>query len=211
MRSETDVNTGKCIGHHLRTMTNPVLTPALRSRADQDEILDAFAARLREHPILNTATVVVSDQPIPALMPSGGYLITVAPGAGEFPHDLWANGHHNTATEDGSVIVGIFTQSLKDRPGRKEAALTSRAPGKPSLMAWKRAVLKILCVSDEQVTAGLSKQAWEPWDTATGRPFLRDIPQPVRSTAVLDVPEHKGWIGLEITFSCTWDWDLYRA
>lgn len=185
------------------------INPRLRSRAEQDEILDAFAARLREHELLSTATVVISDQPVPAFMPPGMYCICVAPGAGEFPHQLWANGHHTTATEDGSIIVGIYLNSQKDRAGRKEAAMTSRKPGRPSLLTWKRAVLKMLCVSDEPVPAGTSPQIWEP---AIGdRPLLRDQPQPVRATAVLDVPDHKGWIGLQITFSCTWDWDLYRA
>ena len=189
-------------------MTTPI-NAQLRGRAEQDEILDAFAARLREHPLLNTGTVVIEDQPVPRAMPSGGYLITVSPGAGEFPHNLWANGHHSTATEDGSVIIGVYLYSVKDRLGRKEAAMTSRAPGKPSLMAWKRAVLKILTVSDETVPAGRTKQSWEP--AIGARPLLRDIPQPVRATAVLDLPQHKGWIGFQIVFSCTWDWDLYRA
>ncbi len=179
-----------------------------RNRAEQDEVLEAFAARLREHPLLNTATVVVDDQPVPVAFPHGGYLMVVAPGAGEFPHNIWADSHHASATEDSSVIIGIYAQSFKGKLGNKQELLTSRKPGKPSLLQWKRAALKLLCVSDELNAIG-EPHIWEP---AIGdRPLLRDLPQPVRCTAPMDVPDHAGWYGIQLTFSCTWDWDLYRA
>lgn len=183
------------------------MTQPIRGRATQDEILEAFAARLRSAVNgLNTATVVVSDQPVPSIMPAGGFLVTVAPGAGEFPHQLWANGHHATATEDGSVIVSFYMQSVKDAPGRKDSAILSSKPNRPSLMKWKRSILKALTVSDEPYV--VSRHVWEP--IKDGRFLLRDQPQPVRVTGILDVPEHKSWISFQMTFSCTWDWELYE-
>lgn len=205
----TSVNTAERFRHHSETMPKTPITS--RRRADQDEILQAFVDRLREHPLLNTANVVVSDQavPVPEAFSSGKFLISVSAGAGEYPHLMWSGGHHATATEDGSVIIGIYAQSVKDRYGRKDAALLKGKPSAPSLLEWKRTVLKQLTVSDEETVTD-QKQAWEPSDDLQ-QALLRDQPQPVRSTAVLDVPNMEGWIGLQITFTCTWDWDLYRA
>lgn len=185
----------------------------LRSRADQIDILLAFADRLREHEKLNEQNVVVSDQPVPLQFPAGGFCVCVAPGDGRFPDNLWEGGHHATGTESGSVIVGIYTQIRRDRPGRREQAMLGRKsiPGsepsmeRPSLLIWKRDILSLLTVQDPSRKA--ASQAWEPSKDCA--PLCRSIPRPIRATSALDVPGHDGWIGMQITWAVEWDWDLY--
>ncbi len=198
--------------------------PDLRSRADQSDILLAFVDRLREHPQLSEQNAIIADQAVPEQFPGGGYCIVVAPGPGQFPGELWNGGHHATATEDGSVIVGCYCTNKRDRPGRREATLLGRrhkatqAPAlqdRPDLMRWKRDILSLLTVWNKE--HGPKSQAWEPtkiqWDAETSEnlriPLCRDIPVPVRVTGILEVPEHPGWLGFQITFSVAWDWDLY--
>lgn len=193
----------------------PITTqPDRRSRADQADILLAFVDRLREHPQLNEQNAIVADQPVPDQFPGGGYCIVVAPGPGEFPGELWTGGSHATATEDGSVIVGCYASNRRDRPGRRESALFGRrhqtTPAaeqqeRPSLLRWKRDILSLLTV--ENKAHGTMSQVWEPMKL--GIPLCRDIPAPKRSTGILDVPEHPGWLGFQLTFSIAWDWDLY--
>lgn len=193
-----------------------ITQPHLRSRADQSDILLAFADRLRTHPKLNEQNVVVDDQPVPSQFPGGGFVVCIAPGPGDYPGELWTGGHHATATEDGSVIVGIYSSIRRDRPGRSERKILGRRsaadslaidPGRPPLLTWKREILQLLTV--ETPAHGTMSQAWEP--SKDGIPLCRDIPTPVRTTAVLDVPEHTDWRGLQITFAITWDWDLYAT
>lgn len=198
-----------------------VTLPHLRSRATQDDILLAFADRLREHALLSEQNVVVDDQAVPSDMPGGGFCVCVAPGPGVFPNELMAAAHHAQVTEDGSVIIGIYTKIMRDRRGRREFALFGRrsqtavTPAearRPSLMAWKRDILKLLMVGDPTLGDGSAaydtmRKAWEP--DRDGIPLLRELPQPARVTGVLDVPEFPGWVGLQITFAIAWDWDLY--
>jgi len=209
----------------------PAITqPHLRSRATQDDILLAFADRLREHPLLNEQNVVVSDQSVPEDMPGGAFCVTVAPGPGEFPLELTSAASHAQATEDGSVIIGIYTKIVKDRKGRREFALFGRRSQlastpdevrKPALTTWKRDILKLLMVDGPAFQAeeldeddnpvplyNFGVQAWEP-ASAAGVPLCRDIPSPRRVTAALDVPGFPGWIGIQLTFSISWDWELY--
>lgn len=197
-----------------QTDTMTITQPNLRSRADQSDILLSFADRLRTHPLLNTQNVVITDQPVPEQFPGGGYCVTVCPGPGEFPYEMWAVGHHSTATEDGSVIVSIYTQHKRDRPGRMEARITGRktqddtvlSTERPPLLKWKRDILQLLTV--ETPAHGPMSQAWEP--DKDGIPLLREIPSPRRCTQPMEVGEHPGWLTIQITFAVTWDWDLYE-
>ena len=192
-----------------------ITQPSLRSRADQSDILLSFADRLRTHPLLNTQNVVITDQPVPEQFPGGAFCVTICPGPGEFPQELWAGGHHATATEDGSVIVSIYTQHKRDRPGRREASLLGRrtqddtvlATERPPMLVWKRDILQLLTV--ETPANGSMSQSWEP--DKDGVPLCRDIPAPRRCTQPLDVAEHPGWQGMQITFAVAWDWNLYNA
>lgn len=194
-----------------------------RSRTTQEEILLAFADRLREHPLLNDQNVVVSDQAVPSDMPGGGFCICIAPGDGRFPGELWNASHHSQATEDGTIIVGIYTKIARDRRGRKEFTLFSRRTrlsdlgtvnaDRPGLLRWKREILKLLLVGDlvwqddDGNPIDHSRNAWEP--SKDGKPLLRDTPSPQSSTGVMDVPGFDGWVGLQLTLSVAWDWDLY--
>ncbi len=197
--------------------------PTKRNRADQADILLNFASRLTEHPLLNNQNVVISDQPIPEQMPGGAFCLTISPGAGSFPTELWS---HATATEDGSVIVGIFVNHRRDRPGRKESALLGRwwrgrmgekdtdNVSRPGLISLKRTVLSLLSVQLQKIVDQdynqnhqFGSQAWEP--SKDGIPLCRNQIAPIRATGPMDVPGFPGWIGMQITFSVTWDWDLY--
>lgn len=183
------------------------------SRTTQDEILLAFRDRLQTHADLNDSNCVISDQAVPISMPSGGIFVTVSPGGGRFPDRAWSGGHHATATENGSIIVGIYLPNMADKPGNRHMGLLGRksvASPKPtdkrkSIMAWKQIVLSKLLVEDP--AKGPGSPIWIP--TKNGKPILRDCPIPTSSTDALDVPEHTGWIGLQLTFAVTWDWYLY--
>jgi hypothetical protein len=207
-------------------MTNPppIFRPDLRGRCTQDDILLAFADRLREHPKLNDQNVVISDQPIPTQFPGGGFCVTVSAGDGRFPENMWIGGHHATATEEGSVIIGVYLQIARDRPGRRESSIVGRRhlgndstakPERPSLIPWKRTILKILTVKDWTLTTGAHSQTWEPTKRVLNTelnieiPLLREIPRPMHVIGPMDVPSHDSWIGLQISFSVVWDWDLY--
>lgn len=190
-----------------------ITNPELRGRADQSDILIAFAERLRENPLLNEQNAIVDNQPIPTQFPAGGFCVCVAPGDGRFPGNFWEGGHHTTAVEQGQVIIGVYVQIRRDRPGRREQSLmgrresTQEAPNmdRPSLLIWKRDILQLLTVEDPRL--GTMSQAWEP--SKDGIPLCRSIPIPRRVTGALDVPQNPGWIGLQITFDCEWDWELY--
>lgn len=199
---------------------------ALRGRASQDEILEAIANRLLAMPIGSPANVIVSDQPTPApeAFASGKTLITVSPGAGTYPEGLWTGGHASTGTEDGSVIIGIYVRSVADKAGSFWRLLIGAPKGAkttaPSLLWLKRMVLKQLLVAEDEVTITGSYKSWEPTVNEYNpgdntqifiRPLLRDTLSPRRATAPLDVPGMEGWVGMQITFACTWDWELFNG
>jgi len=171
----------------------------LRSRTTQNAILTAFAERLRTANDFAGIVTSITDQPIPHTFAiQGGRSVTVSPGPGSFPDNAWTGAHHATATENGSVIVSIFVKSLADRPGEKPVGVSKIAE-------YKRLALRLLTVDNP--SDGASGAPWEP--LSGNQPLCRDIPVPVRCSQPMDVPEQKGWIGLQLTFAVTWDWDLY--
>jgi hypothetical protein len=175
-----------------------------RSRTTQTEILSAYADRLRIIGGWNDQNVVVTDQPVPDAMPGGGFCITVSAGSGQGSNP---GGHHATATENCDLIVGIYKRTLRDRVGRGEAKLLH--PG--SMYDLKHQALKSLMVEDSTVES--ASPCWEPVrfnPELNGHiPLLREVPEYKHSTPSLDVPDHKGWIGIQITFAISFDWDLY--
>ena len=185
--------------------------PFKRSRTTQDAILLAFADRLKTVDQLNDKNVVVSDQPIPDQFTDGGLNITVSGGSGKFG---LPGGHHATANENGDVVVGIYLQSNRDRPGRREVALAGRqtkdganqALTRKSLIAWKRDILSKILVDDP--TKGPASNSWMPLD-ADGYPMLRSEILPGRCIGPLDVHDEPLWIGMHLYFTVSWDWYLY--
>lgn len=173
-----------------------------RSRTTQDEVLREFARRLTEIPDMNKETVVISDQPIPLLMPQGGIGLVVAPGDSSF--DVKAS-HDEQFRDLSGVIVGIYILNRRDRPGRSESRIVS----KNSLLYWKRMVLAFLALEDPK--AGLGSKPWEPVRIAGEDqiPILRSIPVPTKATSPRDVTEHQSWIGMQIYYQVEFDWDLY--
>jgi hypothetical protein len=161
-----------------------------RSRATQDEVLRGFADRLAQIPDMNKETVVISDQPVPMLMPQGGIGLVVAPGDSSF--DVGA-AHAEAFRDLSGVIVGIYILNRRDRPGRSE----SRIVAKNSLLWWKRTVLSFLALENTR-TVGQDQI-----------PLLRSIPVPTKATSPRDVPDHDSWIGMQIYYQVEFDWDLY--
>lgn len=182
--------------------TDQITSPQLRSRASLRAILNAFVERLREFSEFNTGTVVVSDQVIPRAMPLGRLCLTVSFGDGHFPEGPWRGGHHATAAAESRVSIGIFLQTARDRPGRSETAIVDDG----SIVDYFEQVLQILTVADESL--GRNSQSWEP--SKNGIPLLKSIPVPESFTSASDVPNHQGWIGMQLAFAIEFDWDLYR-
>ena len=170
-----------------------------RSRGSQIEILEAFAARLREIPALNEQNVWISDQPLPESPPSGGrFQIVIAYGEGRFP-----NSRHQEFTEESSLVVGIYSISKKDRLGRAEAKLLSDG----SITDYKQKILSKLLVDNPSL--GRNSKPWEPTrvEGSYRIPILREPATPTHCTGPVDA--WKDWIGIQIFFRVVFDWDLY--
>ena len=183
-------------------MPPQLVYPHLRSRATQDEILVAIRDRLRTAiDVLNDSNCFVTDQPIPLHMPGGAYCVTVTPGEGTFPFEFFVGGGNATLTEQGSVIITPMVCMKLDRPFRSEQALLLPDRG---LLWWKRAILQALLVWDPSNFPGPS---WEVTDP-NGRPLLRSELQPIRASAPADVPDHGGWLGMQMIFAMQWDWEM---
>ena len=173
-----------------------------RDRTTPEEVLSGFANRLAEIPDMNSETVIISDQPVPILMPQGGIALVVAPGDSSFRIGA---GHDQQFTEESGVVVGIYILNRRDRPGRSE----SRIIKKSSLLYWKRMVLAFLALEDPAL--GRGSKPWEPTKTVGEDqiPILRSIPVPTKATGPRDVPAHESWIGMQIYYQVEFDWDLY--
>jgi hypothetical protein len=176
-----------------------------RSRATQDEILEAFRDRLRDAcPGCNDQTCFLSDQPIPSIIPAGGgHCITIAAGGGSYDQRLFSNGGHENLNEDFQVIISALVKINIDRIPQAERALLAEDRG--LLAVWKLNLLRYLILADPDL--GLESQHWEP--AKDDRPLCRDLPRPLHCSEPADVPGHPGWIGFHLTFSVSFDWDLY--
>ncbi len=176
-----------------------------RKYATQAEVLGAFRDRLRAAcPGCNDQTCFVSDQPVPIVIPAGGGLcVTVALGDGSYNQSLFNGAGHTALNEDSQVIVTVMINSMIDRIPAADRALLSDDRGLISVV--KRNALRALLVYSPEL--GRASQNWEP---AVGdRPLCRDQIRPLRCSAPADVPDNPGWIGLQITFSASFDWELY--
>lgn len=179
-----------------------------RSRATQEDILNAFAERLRQvYDPLNERNVVVDDQAIPAITPPGRFYITISPGEGQFDKSLWETNGHATANEEGTIVVCCMSVNRRDPAGRSSQALL----GTDGLLPWKRKILAAYAV--EYPNLRHISPPWEPMklDVEADEifPLLRNPPRPVHVTSISDVTECEGWRAFQIAYSCSWDWDLY--
>jgi hypothetical protein len=176
-----------------------------RGYATQDEILEAFRDRLREAcPGCTDLTCFISDQPIPIIIPGGSHCVTIAAGKGSFDQQMFANAGHACLNEDTQIIISPLIQINLDRVPQSERALIASDRG--LVKVWKRNILRTLILADPDL--GRQSQHWEP---AKGdRPLCRDQIRPLYVSEPADVPGHSGWTGLHITFSVSFDWDLYR-
>lgn len=171
-------------------------------QSTHEEVMIAIRNRLRAAvPGLNDRTCFLSDQPVPAAFHGGGYCVTISPGPGTFPPEYQSGGGWTTLTEEATIIVTPMIQINLDRVPQAERALLAGDRGLLSL--WKYRILRVLMKADPDSTT--SKQ-WEP---AIGdRPLLRNSLLVVSASAPADIPDRDGWIGMQIVFRATWDWDL---
>lgn len=174
-----------------------------RSRATQKDILIAFRDRLVEAcPGCTDLTCFISDQPIPASIPGGGSCVTVSIGDGVFDQQLFIGGGASTLCEESQIIVTVMSQVVLDRIPQAERALVDDDRG--LLSSWKRGILRALLLADPEL--GNESKPWEP---AKGdRPLCRDQIRPNTASAPADLPGKLGWIGFQIPFAVSFDWDL---
>jgi hypothetical protein len=125
----------------------------------------------------------------------------VAAGERTFPSEFFAGGGNATLTEQGSVIVTPMVSMKLDRPFRSEQSLLQPNRG---LLWWKSSILQALLVWDPTNFPG---PAWEV-TTPDGRPLLRSELQPIRASAAADVPDHGGWLGMQLVLAMQWDWEM---
>jgi hypothetical protein len=176
-----------------------------RRWATKSEVLGAFRDRLIEAcPGCNSQTCFISDQPTPLFIPAGGgHCVTVAAGKGSFDQRLFSGGGHSTLNEDFSVIITPMIRIDLDRIPQAERALLANDRG--LVKVWQRNILRVLLMADPDL--GEESQAWEP--SVGDRPLCRDQIRPLNVTEPADVPDQPGWIGMHLTFSASFDWDLY--
>lgn len=174
-----------------------------RSRSTQADILVAFRDRLLEFcPGCTDLTCFISDQPMPAIIPGGGHCVTVSIGDGVFDQSLFTGGGASTLCEESQIVVTILTQITLDRIPQAERALLEDDRG--LLVRWKFSILRALLLDDPN--QGNDSKPWEP---ALGdKPLCRDLIRPTVATSPQDVPGKPGWIGFQITFAVSFDWDL---
>jgi hypothetical protein len=174
-----------------------------RSRSTQPDILVAFRDRLISAvPGCTDLTCFISDQPIPAMIPGGGSCVTVSIGEGVFDQQLFTGGGAATLCEEFQVVITAMTQVVLDRIPQAERALLEDDRG--LLVKWKVALLRALLLED--YTLGLDSKPWEP--AIDDQPLCRELIRPVHSSAPGDIPNKPGWIGFQLTFSTSFDWDL---
>jgi len=182
-----------------------VIDRTKRGYARQEDILAAFRDRLRVAcEECDEMTCFISDQPIPVSIPAGGgHCLTVSIGNGSFDQSLFAGGGHAALNEDSEIIVTIMIRISLDRVPQAERALISLDRG--IISRWKRDVLKALLLSDPNL--GAASQPWEP--LIGDKPLCREQIRPVTATSPADVPGHQGWVGMQIAFAVSFDWELY--
>lgn len=173
-----------------------------RSRTTQADILIAFRDRLRDAcPGCTDLSCFICDQPIPESIPGAGHCVTVSIGEGSFDHQLFSAGAA-TLNEDSQVIITVLTQIVLDRIPQAERALLDESRG--LLANWKYQILRTLLLADPD--SGNNSRPWEP---ASGdKPLLRNQIFPTNAPSPADVPGKAGWIGMQLPFAVSFDWEL---
>lgn len=174
-----------------------------RSRTTQADILVAFRDRLRAAcPGCNDLTCFICDQPIPQSIPGAGTCVTISMGDGTFDQQLFLGAGAATLNEETQIIISVLTQIVLDRIPQAERALLDTSRG--LVAQWKYQILRTILLADPDDGA-----ASKPWEPASGdKPLLRDQIRPIVATAPADVPGKPGWIGAQINFAISFDWEL---
>lgn len=160
-----------------------------------ESIVDRLIASIEE---LTDDNCFLSDQPVPVTLPGGRYAVTVSMGGGNFPHEYFTGGGIDTLVDDGSVVITAVVATSADRPRRAWKKIGSSEPqagDAPTLLYFKREVLKALLVD------------WEP--VHEGASILRDMIAPLGYDGPHDVRVGQmAACAMQMRFSTAFDWDL---
>jgi hypothetical protein len=175
----------------------------LRNRAKPKEILKAYLRRIESQHEFGGGVAVISDQPIPLMMPLGKLGVTVSMGEGSFdPRFMDAGGIHQIAT-NAQISIGCFRRNDRERAGRSNNQII----GDDGITDLVHKILGTLTLA---VPASSTRRAqqWEP-TTENGIPLLMSAPTPSGFTAPSDVPGHVGWLGVILRFNIEFMWDVF--
>lgn len=163
-----------------------------RSDVTYNEMIEAILRRLRTELGLNERTCYETLHPTAVSIPPGGeFFVSVSPGDGEFPEGHQIGGAENQCTEDGTIVVTMFSRMQLDGADYAPSMLRDESKG---LMEIKRLVLKALV-------------GWDATTADDESTFLRQLITVLSSTAPM-YDEKNGYGFLSLTFRAGFDWDL---
>jgi hypothetical protein len=187
-------------------LIDQVTQPTRRSRATPRQILQAFLTRIQQLPDYRDGAAVISDQPVPTVMPQGKFGVTVSMGGGNFNRSLFSGASHEQMTTEATIRIGVFQLNARERIGRANSPLLD-----------DRSVLDrfgelMACLFVATPGSAEHSQQWEPVHVAgpkKGAPLLRSLPVPESFSEPSEVAGHAGWLGMILNISIEFDWDLY--
>lgn len=158
----------------------------MRQDANELDVLNAFAAKLRKDFDLPDECCFVTTQPLdPDVRPGGEFWLAICLEGGTFDESLQIGGGADQCCEASEISVTILCQDRLDALNVDTALLAK-------LLPLKRKVLRSLVATDLDV-----KQS----------PFLRQLIPVMRSSKPQFDKEHGiGW--LQLFFRAEFDWDL---
>lgn len=177
---------------------------SLRNRAKPKEILKAFLRRIESQHEFGGGVAVISDQPIPLVMPLGRLGLTISMGEGNFLSHMMDSGGLSQVGTNAQVSVGCFRRNDRERAGRSNNQII----GDDGITDMVDKVVRTLLVADPSKSPRNAQQ-WEP-TTENGIPLLMSAPTPRGFTAPSDVPGHVGWLGVIVRFDVEFQWDVFR-
>ncbi|MFO0940054.1 MAG: hypothetical protein U0930_04740 [Pirellulales bacterium] len=177
----------------------------MQRKATKAEVLEAFRSRLRDvcPGCAKTGQCFISDQPVPEgeLFPSISHFVTVSAGAGSFDQSMFVGGGAATLNQDFQLVVTPIVQMNLDRLPAAEKRMLHISRG---LTTWEQNILSSILLDNPN-----NPNSVRPWDPEFGdRKLLRNLPMPVHTSDVFDVPNQLGYSGISITFSVSFDWRL---
>lgn len=177
-----------------------------RGRATPRQILKAFLHRIQQLPDYRDGLAVISDQPVPSVMPQGKCGVTVSLGGGKFNRSLFTGASHEQMTTEVTIRIGVFQMNARERIGRANSPILDEK----SVVDRFGEILACLFVATPSKAE--KSQQWEPVvesGALKGAPLLRSLPVAESFSEPSEVIGHTGWLGMVLNVSVEFDWDLY--